>query len=79
MQTMFEQMGLSPEAAKLIVNDQAINTIPILGCLDDAEIQNLAQVCCKPGGYVKKQATSWLRNKIMESPLLLIMKPTSSY
>ena len=51
-ETLFVRMGLTDEAATLIVHPQAINSIQVLGRLDDDEIQNLARVCRKPGGSV---------------------------
>ena len=52
MKEVFNKMGLTPEAQKLMVHQQAIKSIQVIGRLDDDEIENLARVCRKPGGSV---------------------------
>ena len=52
MRAMFSRLGLSTPAAHFMVHDQSIDSIAILTCLFDDQIENLCSICRKPGGMI---------------------------
>jgi hypothetical protein len=52
MRTMSGWLGLSTQAAHFMVHDQSIDSLAILTCISDDQIDKLCSICRKPGGMI---------------------------